>query len=85
MIVTIPSRTQHEGFYLATFKISNKCPKCGKQRGKIFGTHSFDGSRRMNVDGWMNKCGHIDYYSDVRKEGKKVAYKKPQTFNRYAT
>ncbi len=81
MIVTIPSRTQHEGLYLGTYEISNFCPKCGMSRGKILGTHSFDGSRRMNVDGWHNKCGHLDKYCDVRKEGKRVEFKKPKTFN----
>lgn len=85
MIVTIPSTTEHAGFGLATYEISDECPKCGEQRGKVFGTHSFDGSRRMNVDGWRNKCGHTDKYCDVRKEGKRVRYKEPTSFNRYAT
>lgn len=85
MKVTIPARTEHNGYAIATYEISDNCPVCGKPRGKVFGTHSFDGSRRMNVDGWRNDCGHIDKYSDVRKEGKRVAYKEPAPFNQSAT
>lgn len=85
MIVTIPATTEHNGFMSATYEISDNCPVCGKPRGKIFGTFSFDGSRRMNVDGWDNECGHVDKYSDVRKEGKRVAYKKPTEYGKYAT
>ena len=85
MIVTIPTCTEHAGFEgnLGTFEISDSCPKCGKPRGKVFGTHSFDGSRRLNVDGWRNECGHIDRYSDVREEGKRVKFKEPTCFNTY--
>lgn len=81
MIVTIPNKSEHNGFGLITLEISDNCKKCGKPRGEIFGTHSFDGSKRMNVDGWRNECGHIDKYCDIRKEGKRVEYKAPQKFN----
>lgn len=80
MIVTIPSSQEHAGIGLATFEISDLCPVCGGKRGEIFGTHSFDGSRRLNVDGWNNQCGHVDTYEDVRKEGVKVAFKEPMEF-----
>lgn len=84
MIVTIPSTAEHNGYGLVTLKISDKCPICKKPRGRIFGTDSFDGSRRINVDGWINDCGHIDRYSNVRDEGKKVKYKEPTPFNEFA-
>ena len=85
-IVTIPKKSAHEGLSLnlITLEISNYCPLCGKPRGRIFGTHSFDGSRRLNVDGWRNNCGHIDKYSEIRKEGKIVKFKEPTQFNKYA-
>lgn len=82
MIVTIPKIREHAGYVgnLITLEISDKCPDCGDPRGEIFGTHSYDGSRRLNVDGWRNPCGHVDLYSDVRNEGKKVKFKDPEPF-----
>lgn len=80
MIVTIPSCEEHAGIHISSYKISNLCPICGSKRGNPFGTHSFDGSRRMNVDGWKNPCGHIDSYSSVRKEGKKVKFRQPRKY-----
>ncbi len=68
MIVTIPSREQHEGYYSMTIEISDNCPVCGGKRGETFETLSFDGSRRLGVSGWHNPCGHIDLYSKVREE-----------------
>ncbi len=68
MLVEIPSRIQHEGIYKATYKISDSCPVCGSPRGKSFRTLSYDGSRRMDVDGWINPCGHVDVYSAIRAE-----------------
>ena len=46
------------------------CPVCGGPRGDIYRTHSYDGSRRMSVDGWQNACGHVDKYADVVAEAK---------------
>ena len=80
MIVTIPSSSTHGGFGLVTLEISDNCPTCGEKRGEIFATHSYDGSRRLNCDGWNNPCGHIDKYSDIRQEGKRVPYKEPHEF-----
>ena len=68
MVVTIPACVEHNGLYSVTIEISDYCPACGVKRGKPFKTISFDGSRRLNADGWENPCGHIDKYSDVRKE-----------------
>lgn len=70
MIVTIPSKRDHEGipFNLITVQISDNCPECGQPRGEKYDTISYDGSRRLHCHGWINPCGHIDKYSNVRKE-----------------
>jgi hypothetical protein len=44
------------------------CPKCGGKRGETYRTLSYDGSLRVQCDGWHNPCGHIDKYSDVLNE-----------------
>lgn len=77
MTVTIPSCTEHNGIYATTYEISDFCPVCNGPRGKLYGALSYDGSRRLHVDGWKNPCGHIDKYEAVRQEGRKVAYKQP--------
>lgn len=66
--VCIPSCEQHEGLYASTVKLQWTCPTCGAPRGEIYETISFDGSRRLGVNGWRNPCGHVDHYGDVRKE-----------------
>lgn len=70
MVVTIPACSEHAGFpgNTITVEISDRCPVCGGPRGKPYETISYDGSRRLAVDGWKNPCGHVDKYSDVRKE-----------------
>lgn len=70
MIVTIPNKPAHQGYSrnLMTVEISDVCPDCNGPRGEAFRTHSFDGSRRLTVDGWRNPCGHVDTYSAVRSE-----------------
>jgi hypothetical protein len=85
MRVTIPTKPGHYGSYInvQTYEISDFCPVCGRKRGRVFGTLSYDGSRRVNVDGWKNPCGHIDKYSDVRKEGKKVAFQDPTPYGEF--
>jgi hypothetical protein len=86
MIVTIPIIADHGGYpgNLGTFEISDNCPKCGEPRGTIFGILSYDGSRRLNVDGWFNSCGHVDLYSEIVKEGKRVAFKEPTHIGKYS-
>jgi hypothetical protein len=44
------------------------CPVCGGKRGDVYRTLSYDGSLRVNCDGWQNPCGHVDKYPDVLKE-----------------
>lgn len=79
MIVEIPNVTEHGGYpgHLRLFEISDNCPQCGAKRGiKQWKGFSYDGSRRLTVDCWENECGHIDYYKNVREEGKLVPYKR---------
>jgi hypothetical protein len=70
MTVSIPRIEQHEGYpgNIITIEISNKCPICGGKRGEPHKVLSYDGSRRLEVDGWQNPCGHIDKYESVRQE-----------------
>ena len=65
MIVEIPSCTEHEGFRIATYEISDRCPVCGGPRGETFRTLSYDGWKL--TDG-VNPCGHVDRYEAVRVE-----------------
>lgn len=68
--VTIPACSMHEGYpgYAIEVELEWVCPICGKPRGEPSPTISYDGSRRLGVDGWKNPCGHIDKYVDVRAE-----------------
>lgn len=74
MIVEIPACAPHEGLYTVRVEIADTCPVCGGPRGTPYRTISFDGSRRLECDGWKNPCGHIDLYADVRKEGRSVSF-----------
>ena len=71
MLVKIPRTSAHGGmpWNLVEVEIVDHCPTCGGPRG---GTRweglSYDGSRRLKVDCWANACGHVDKYSEVRKE-----------------
>lgn len=67
-IVEIPSCEQHEGLRSTKVEVRWTCPTCGGPRGETFRTLSYDGSRRLGVDGWENPCGHVDKYADVRRE-----------------
>lgn len=68
--VTIPARVVHWGIYKTTINLSWTCPVCGGPRGKIKRVFSYDGSRRLVVDGWENPCGHVDLYKDCRAEAR---------------
>lgn len=80
MVVEIPKCAEHAGYdgNLIKLEIADTCPKCGNKRAiKAWRGLSYDGSRRLNVDCWENECGHIDMYSEIRKEGKPVPYDTP--------
>lgn len=68
--VRIPACHEHNGMYATHVRLRWVCPVCGGQRGEIFNTLSYDGSRRLGVHGWNNPCGHVDYYSAMRAEAR---------------
>jgi hypothetical protein len=55
------------------------CPVCGGKRGDVYRTLSYDGSLRVNCDGWQNPCGHVDKYPDVLKEAQAAFEAAPDT------
>lgn len=68
--VCIPSREQHEGICSTRVKLEWICPVCGEKRGDLHTAQSFDGSRRLDCNGWENPCGHVDKYSNCRSEAR---------------
>jgi hypothetical protein len=66
--VRIPAHAEHEGFYLVSLTLDWICPVCGGPRGEVYDARSYDGSRILYCDGWINPCGHVDKYADVRNE-----------------
>lgn len=66
--VYIPAYEQHNGVYGMYVTIPWICPVCEEIRGEPFKTKSYDGSRILYCDGWLNPCGHVDKYKDVRNE-----------------
>ncbi len=66
--VRIPGSDEHAGWHSIEVTLLWECPTCGSPRGEVFDTISYDGSRRLGVHGWKNQCGHVDYYSSVRRE-----------------
>lgn len=64
--VVIPAREEHEGRYRLTVTIPWHCLICGGRRGEPQSMFSYDGSRRLVVDGWTNPCGHVESYTLVR-------------------
>lgn len=66
--VTIPACDDHDGHAFVRVTLIWECPRCGGPRGEPHPALSFDGSRRLSVDGWDNPCGHVDLYRDVRRE-----------------
>lgn len=64
--ITIPSMIEHEGIFAMTIRVLWTCLICGAERGEPFATTSYDGSRRLGVDGWRNPCGHLETYHMIR-------------------
>ena len=75
--VRIPGSTDHDGHHLITVTLRWVCPACGGPRGPVLPTLPFDGSRRLACDGWSNPCGHIDTYTAVRAEARRLAGDQP--------
>jgi hypothetical protein len=68
--VTVPGSQEHAGLHSVRVTLLWECPQCGGPRGEVFPAISYDGSRRLSCDGWRNPCGHVDYYSAVRREAR---------------
>lgn len=66
--VRIPGCAEHAGWHAVQVTLLWECPACGGPRGEVFDTISYDGSRRLGVQGWRNPCGHLDGYDAVRRE-----------------
>jgi hypothetical protein len=66
--VRIPGSQDHAGQHLITVTLRWVCPVCGGPRGEIRPAISYDGSRRLGCDGWINPCGHLDTYAAARLE-----------------
>lgn len=66
--VTIPASAEHDGRHLIQVTLAWVCPRCRGPRGEVVRAVSFDGSRRLECDGWTNPCGHVDYYESLRRE-----------------
>lgn len=65
--VTIPGCAQHDGYTSVTARLPWKCIHCGAPRGEPYLSRSWDGSRQLECHSWINPCGHIETYSEVRK------------------
>ena len=76
--VKIPAREMHEGYAFVIVKLEWKCPECGKPRGPLVDALSYDGSRRLTVNGWHNACGHVDKYEAVRLEASENGLNVPE-------
>ena len=68
--VIIPACAAHSGWKKISVKLAWVCPECGLPRGEPEKGNSYDGSIRMVVDTWVNDCGHIFKYSQLRQEAK---------------
>jgi hypothetical protein len=66
--VYVPRVPEHEGVDGISVTLNWTCPQCGGPRGEVYKTRSYDGSRILHCDGWLNPCGHVDKYSDVVRE-----------------
>jgi hypothetical protein len=66
--VQVPACQDHDGRASVRVTLLWECPRCGGPRGEVHRTISYDGSRRLECDGWSNPCGHTDFYADVRRE-----------------
>jgi hypothetical protein len=66
--VTIPGCVNHAGHHAIQVTLDWVCRECGVPRGEPHPALSYDGSRRLNVEGWSNDCGHVDSYAAMRAE-----------------
>lgn len=55
---------------LRTVTISDRCPRCGEQRGNPVLRPFYEDGVHFGVDCWTNLCGHIDAYADILAESR---------------
>ena len=72
--VTIPAQEDHNGIRAAKVILKWECPVCGEMRGETTTGRSYDGSKILYCNTWINPCGHIDKYSDIREEAIRNPY-----------
>jgi hypothetical protein len=77
--VDIPAYPEHRGIAIRRVTLKWKCPVCGGKRGEPFDALSYDGSLRLNVHSWINPCGHVDKYEDVRIEADSIVTVNPRS------
>lgn len=53
--------------------ISAYCPQCGQHRGDPQGRNQVDDGARYWVQVWKNPCGHVDRYTAVIEEARRLA------------
>lgn len=66
--VYIPRIPEHDAWDGVHVTVRWTCPVCGGPRGEAYRTRSYDGSRILYCNGWVNPCGHVDQYADVVHE-----------------
>jgi hypothetical protein len=71
--VRVSPRANHGDHAAVHLELRWRCPACGGPRGDVRPTFSCDGSRRWACDGWVNPCGHVDYYTSLRSEADMLA------------
>ena len=77
--VTIPASAEHEGRRRIQVTLAWVCPRCTGPRGQVVRAISYDGSQRLECDGWTNPCGHVDSYESVRREADTAAHASSST------
>lgn len=64
--VRIPACAQHDGYASIRVRLPWRCLHCDGPRGEPQDVISWDGSRRLACHGWVNPCGHVELYREVR-------------------
>ncbi|PNG28536.1 hypothetical protein A1395_28930 [Pseudomonas protegens] len=66
--VTIPAREQHAGQASITVTLPWIYQQCDGPGGEPYSAISWDGSLQLAVHSWINPCGHVEKYSQVRRD-----------------
>ncbi len=66
--VTIPACEQYARLASITVTLPWVCRHCGGPRGEPYQAASYDGSMQLAVHSWSDPCGHVEKYSEVRRD-----------------